>query len=240
MSDPDGRPSRLGWKVHGGILALGLALGAPVAILDFTLLGPSHGGWISLDFRGLLIGAYAILWLTESVLATLVVAVFRGRSALVTLGAHGAAVAAMIIAGGVWLVLDHRADQQALDEAEVDRAEVWARAPNELTVVAWHRLPDADPAAIEITLRANAAGELGAEYARRPDAYLEPYAGRHMRAGEEVTLTLEVEEYAAGGDGDYVFVEWGTGGWNVPLRFCRPACSAEYEVIMRDLPPPTE
>jgi hypothetical protein len=44
---------------------------APVALLDRWLLAPTGGNWISLDFRGLLIAAYAI-WLTFHVVATTV------------------------------------------------------------------------------------------------------------------------------------------------------------------------
>lgn len=46
------------WPTHGKIL-LGLLAGSLLVLAaDLALLGPSHGGWINLDFRGLLIGGY--------------------------------------------------------------------------------------------------------------------------------------------------------------------------------------
>lgn len=223
--------------MHGAILIVGVLLALPVAIADVLLLSPTPGGFISLDFRGLLIGAYGVLWLVESLLATLGVAILRGRSAIGTIGAHAAAFA--VLAGGAaawWMVIEWQ-DHRALDELNRLEEAAWADARDDLAVVRWSRVGDG----ARVTIRANEPGELGVEYARRPDAYVSPYPEHAIAAGREITLDLEVDDYASGGDGDYFFVAWATDAFRIPFRFCRPACQREPgddDPVLIALPPP--
>lgn len=93
-----------GWKVHAVLLGIGAFLALPILALDLLFLGPSGGGWISLDFRGFAIGAYLVLWLSESLLATIVVAIGRGRSVGLTIVAHVlASIAVVLVLAGLWV-----------------------------------------------------------------------------------------------------------------------------------------
>jgi len=236
VSDVDAKLES-GWKVHAGIVLLGVALAVPVAILDLTFLGPSHGGWISLDFRGWLIGLYGAVWFVETLLSTLIVAVLRGRSGLVAISAHGAAIALMGLAGVATVAVVRNAEHEHNLELAREHDEAWALARTSLSVVSWHHVPEAEPPAIEVTFRASSPGRLGAEYVRSSEAYASPYAQHDIEAEEELTLTLPVDleeeqddnRYDAdvGVAGDYIRVEWAIEGYNVPLRFCRPACLPE-------------
>lgn len=44
------------------MLGAALSLVIPVWLVDRTVLAPSGGDWISLDFRGLFVIAYLLLW----------------------------------------------------------------------------------------------------------------------------------------------------------------------------------
>ncbi len=57
-------------KRHFGVLAALLLLVVPVWQVDRTVLAPTGGDWISLDFRGLLVIAYLLLWALFALVST--------------------------------------------------------------------------------------------------------------------------------------------------------------------------
>jgi len=59
------------WEQHFRLCAILLFLIIPIAIADFVLLKGKGGGWISLDFSGILTGAYAIAVVIHIVISTL-------------------------------------------------------------------------------------------------------------------------------------------------------------------------
>ena len=86
------------WWTVGALLALGL----PVLAIDLALLGPHPGGWISLDLRGLLVGAWLALVLVDAAVTSVLVGVTRGRAVvrlhLLVLGASLAVGALALLA----------------------------------------------------------------------------------------------------------------------------------------------
>ena len=70
------------WRKHLIIcLVLGL-LAIPIYFLDRTLLGPSGGNWITLDFRGLIFWTYIILVAIQVAVSSVAVLLFPKAGAL--------------------------------------------------------------------------------------------------------------------------------------------------------------
>ncbi len=211
------------------IALAGLALLVPVVAVDLTFFGPSHGGWIALDFRGLLIGAYVIAVGTELALSSLALALFARRDAAVVL-AHGLALVVMASACGLYWFVEERRDEAAYEEAERIYEAARRAAPDEVAIVRWRRLQDTEPAAIELTVRAAVSGRFSAGYVQQAVTYVYLSESATLSAGQEVTLTLSVDRdverdlEGAADRGDYVHAAWTSDGPRIPMRFCRPAC----------------
>ena len=67
------------WRKHVLILAVLVATMVPVAIVDQRVLAPGGGDWISLDFRGLFLGAYAIWLLVHASVTSVAIARLRPK-----------------------------------------------------------------------------------------------------------------------------------------------------------------
>jgi hypothetical protein len=88
------------WEYHTRLCALFLFLAIPIAIADFVLLKDKGGGWISLDFRGILTGGYMIIVFLHIVISTLTlkytswqsVGMVHGLSVIVSIGLFCAGV----------------------------------------------------------------------------------------------------------------------------------------------------
>lgn len=126
------------WRRHAYVVVAALVSAGFVALADRTLLAPSHGGWISLDLRGLLLAAYGVAAATYLTLATLGVAVGlrRGWHPLTPYLGSLAVMLALAGAGFAWSTWDaHRATGRALE------AQTAANHTVQLTRVDW---PTAD------------------------------------------------------------------------------------------------
>lgn len=61
---------------HTRLCVILLLLSIPIAIADFILLKDKGGGWISLDFRGILTGAYLIVMVLHIMISTIMIKYF--------------------------------------------------------------------------------------------------------------------------------------------------------------------
>jgi len=98
------------WRKHLIIcLVLGL-LAIPIYFLDRTLLGPSGGNWITLDFRGLIFWTYIILVAIQVALSSVAVLLFPKVETLrIHLGSMVLAVVLLITGVTVYGKLRHLA-----------------------------------------------------------------------------------------------------------------------------------
>ncbi len=233
-----------GWRPHAVFVMLGAALALPVLGLDLAFLGPSHGGWISLDFRGWLIGAYLAFWMSETVLSTLLVALGRARSAGVVIGAHLAAVALIVLAVIAVVLVVQRRDEAEAAEIDAQIAELTERAADQVRVVAWHRVGEGESLRPVLTFESSASGDLYVNGFGAPDLPNVSYTSNRvaLTAGErrEVTLEPGAERYDDDPPGEArLAASWTTGDLTVELTFCHPACLPDelgYRVVL-ELPP---
>lgn len=68
------------WRHQLRILAVLAVLAVPVAAADYLLLAPGRGGWISLNFRGLGIGAYGLYLVVHALVALSIALVVHRRT----------------------------------------------------------------------------------------------------------------------------------------------------------------
>jgi hypothetical protein len=68
------RPKSRAWALHRRALVAVALLVLPVAWIDRTYLGPSPGAWISLDLRGVLIGAFVVYFVVHVAITSSLVA----------------------------------------------------------------------------------------------------------------------------------------------------------------------
>jgi hypothetical protein len=62
------------WALHRRALLAVATLVLPITWIDRTYLGPSPGAWISLDLRGILIGAFVVYFAVHAIITSSLVA----------------------------------------------------------------------------------------------------------------------------------------------------------------------
>ena len=144
------------WRRHWIIcLCLGL-LTIPIYFLDQALFAGSGGGWISLDFRGLLFRSY-LLWLgIEILLSSIAIQLFHKAGALlIHLGSMVLSVILLVAAVTGYSQLR----RQAVSEEQ--KAFMESRRPlaNIIELKNWWYLPDeANPTEIDVNVVVHDAG----------------------------------------------------------------------------------
>ena len=242
--------SRPGWALHAKLVGVGATLIVPIVALDLACLGPATGGFIQLDFRGFLIGAYLALFVTHSLLATAFVALGRGRSWGAALAGHGASIAAMVVAGTVWMAWSAAESDAYYEQAERERARAIERAPRELALLEWSYDAHHDPPRVELTVEARAAGrvELESAFVGGVSGRFYEYDGHQVAAGERVSFSARHSDSGDEPTRDLVELRWiGEGSESeVSIAFCHPGCPAQdepsvdgiYADVRREMPSP--
>lgn len=235
-----------GWKVHAVLLGIGAFLALPILALDLMFLGPTGSGWIDLDFRGFAIGGYLVLWLSESLLATIVVAIGRGRSVGLTIVAHVlASIAVVLVLAGLWVADEVSSEARYRDHiADVARQREVART--ELRVVSWGPVAGSDPPRVRVTVESTVPGEVTIEAVESPSVPARGYQSDLVELAAGSPSVVEIESYSDREPGpagrDRIRLRWTASARAYPiyLEACRPLCvpgSEMYDEAATDLPP---
>jgi hypothetical protein len=119
-----------------------LLIAIPIALADFLLL-KSKGDWISLDFRGVLIGAYLMVLVNHFVLSSVALKYFPEQG-LWTLHGMSALASIMMFSAGVFVYFkwhDHR-EAARYEETRARRAKL----VDVITLNSWRFLPNPENA----------------------------------------------------------------------------------------------
>ncbi|HZY82498.1 MAG TPA: hypothetical protein VFE50_23390 [Cyclobacteriaceae bacterium] len=116
----------------------------PIAILDFLLLGKnSSGGWISLDLTGLFMTAYALFAVTEIIISSIAVAIFRNTNMWAIHILSSAAAVVLLTAGGYAYSDYQDSASRARYDEERETRKLYA---NVITLDSWSFFPNPDSA----------------------------------------------------------------------------------------------
>jgi hypothetical protein len=131
-------------------------LAIPIAIVDYNLLKPGSGGWISLNFRGYLIGAYAILLLIHFLISSFGVKLFSANSLwMIHGGSFIVSVAILSIGVTLYITTLKKMDRQRYEASQAKRQLL----VNVLELNEWSYLPNAETATeILVTVTSRESG----------------------------------------------------------------------------------
>jgi hypothetical protein len=224
------------WRKHLIIcLVLGL-LAIPIYFLDRTLLGPSGGNWITLDFRGLIFWTYIILVAIQVALSSVAVLLFPKVETLrIHLGSMVLAVVLLITGVTVYGKLRHLAisndyrTMMASRRSLVDVIELkrwWyvpdETAPKEIDVrVVVHEAgrfagnvigEQRDPSGSSTTIFQSNNGPESQRQVRSGEAFIYPFPLKFLNTGhaDDVRITLYLFKAPGGpaaGDISKVFMK---------------------------------
>ena len=224
------------WRKHLIIcLVLGL-LAIPIYFLDRTLLGPSGGNWITLDFRGLIFWTYIILVAIQVALSSVAVLLFPKVETLrIHLGSMVLAVVLLVTGVTVYGKLRHLAisndyrTMMASRRSLVDVIELkrwWyvpdETAPKEIDVrVVVHEAgrfagnvigEQKDPSGSSTTIFQSNNGPESQRQVRSGEAFIYPFPLKFLNTGhaDDVRITLYLFKAPGGpaaGDISKVFMK---------------------------------
>jgi hypothetical protein len=140
------------WEIHIRICVALLLIAIPVALADFFLLKSKGGDWISLDFRGVLIGAYCIVLAIHLGLSSTAVKIYPQQS-LWTLHGMSAMASIIVFSAGVF-TFHKRSKKRDSVRYEQFRARR-ARLADVITLNDWRFLPspeDANEIIVSVTV----------------------------------------------------------------------------------------
>jgi hypothetical protein len=131
------------WESHIRLCAVLFLLAIPIAIADYVLLKSKGGGWISLDFRGILTGAYLIVVVIHLGLSSIALKSFPQYGFWFL---HGSSAVASIIvfSAGAFTIfqLKDRKDRIRYEETSAARATL----AKVITLDGWTFSPDPENA----------------------------------------------------------------------------------------------
>ena len=143
------------WSRQIRLLIILALLAIPIGLADYALLGPSGGGWISLDFRGLLIGAYLLFLLVHTAVSSLGLKVFHQRFWTTQLFSAVASLVLLIAGVSLYYQMEDRQSRVRYEQQRAERAKRY----NVLQLEAWHFKPDRENATtIEVVVRTSESG----------------------------------------------------------------------------------
>jgi hypothetical protein len=201
------------WRRHLIILAVLAAAMVPIALLDREIMGPGQGDWISLDFRGLLIGAYAIGLGIHSAVTSAAIAFWKPRR-IIGLHLGGAVVSAALFAAGltVYFSLSERADAAA-SRKEYDARLAFSKS---VTLEQWSIVGSPEPREVLLRVFATSDGDFAMRVSAETSAGVTVVSGdlerRPVTAGERLDPRVSLTR---SGEGE-------VHSWELHLMFFRP------------------
>ena len=191
------------WRSHLIIcLVLGL-LAIPAYLLDLAFAGTGGGGnWITLSFRGLIIGAYGMWFVIQFVLTTVAILVFQRSGAMrIHLCAVIPSVLLLVVGTLAYLKLDDRAQANQVRAMQQRRKLL----TNVIELKEWSYFPDdIHPTEIRVNVLVHAAGRFaGNVHGQTSDAagssrpvfqsVNDPSSQRPVRKDEAFTVVFPLE-----------------------------------------------
>ena len=200
------------WRKHLIICLVVLLLAIPIYFLDRVLLSGGGGGWIALDFRGLIFWTYVTLVAINIVLSSVAVLLFPKAGAL-RIHLSSIVLSAILLVTGVAVYGKVR----RLAMANEYRTKMTNRRPlmNVLELKEWWYVPDENhPTEIRVRVVTHQpgrfAGNVTAEQTNSSGSSTtifqsvnEPDSQRQVRSGEDFTYEFPLE-YLNAGRGDDV------------------------------------
>lgn len=141
------------WESHIRVCAVLLFLILPIALADYALLKGKSGGWISLDFSGIVTGAYVIVLALHIAISTLALRLIPSQGMWVVHSISAAIAFVLFCAGayGYFTWNDHR-DRKQYETSRAARAILF----DVLTLNEWRYSPDRQNATeiiVSVTVR---------------------------------------------------------------------------------------
>jgi hypothetical protein len=238
------------WESHIRLCMVLLLLAIPVAIADFFVLKDKGGGWISLDFRGILTGAYLIIAGIHVVMSSAAVKFFP-QQALWSLHALSAPLSVIVFSAGVYVYgqwHNHR-DWVQYEKTRASRSKL----ANVVALNGWKFSPDQENATeIIVSVSVSESGRFACSaHGRDADEYSEWYLysdgvkQRQVEKGEKFTHTLPLKRSRPGIPEVieitlYLFADsTGSAGTNVTKVFTpQPSRDDDGHFFYGVLPPP--
>jgi hypothetical protein len=234
-------------------VCIGLAIAAiPVAMFDVLMLGRGSGGWISLDFTGILIGAYLLFLPLHFIVSTIGVNLFP-KANLWMIHLPSAVIAILLFSGGVYgyTELEDNNNTRRYEEEQASRK----LFQNVITLNHWGFSPNADSAtniSISVTMSESgrfAVGATGRDAGDYGEWYFksENEEQRTVAKGEHFDFNIPLKRYRDGVPKNieitlYLFADsTGSAGTNVIKIFQSTPVARQFdnEYFYGALPKPT-
>lgn len=240
------------WEYHIRLCFILLFLTIPIAIADFVLLKDKGGGWISLDFRGILTGAYLIVVVLHIIISTLTlkytswqhVAMVHSFSAVFSIG--------LFCAGAYgYFAWQKSLDRRQYEQTRATRAKLF----HVLSLKEWWYSPDSkNPTEIIVSVSVSESGR----FSGNANGYGEGEYGemhfhsdkvqqRHVKKGEHFTHAIPITWVKEGMPSMieitlYLFADsTGSAGQNVIKVFTpQPTREDDGHNFYDVLPPPNQ
>jgi hypothetical protein len=239
------------WKQHLVICVALALLAIPLYVADYLLLRGGGGGWISLDFRGLIIVPYLAFLVLHVALSSLALAVFPAARLLPLHLVSGAASIGLLVVG----FLSYSAYESAQSAAAYKkRMEIVEQLRKVIELREWWYAPnDETPTEIHLRVKVNEAGRFsGNAQGRAAGDYgemifnTERTPQRQAVKGEEFVMVFPLNHLKAGKAESvsislYLFKDDnGTAPENVSVVFeDNPATGYDGHFIYKQIPPRT-
>lgn len=131
------------WESHLRFCAVLMLIAIPIALADFLLLKGKGGNWISLDFRGVLIGAYLIVLVIHVGLSSLAIKYFP-QQGLGIIHGMSALASIMVFSAGVFVYFKWHDQREAARHKEISDSR--AKLVDVITLNDWRFLPNPENA----------------------------------------------------------------------------------------------
>ncbi len=186
---------------HFTLLAVLLGFTLPLYALDHYLLKPS-GGFLPIDFRGLLVKGYLLWLVVHALLSSAALLLLKHKPLLLAHGISALLAVVLLITG--FKAYDHLAHQKQ-QEARAEMLEQRKALVDIITLKQWRYLPDAtNPEAIEAVVMVSKPGRFAAHVTARSGdtADVQIFSGElkpqlELKEAQTLTLTLPLTFYGA-------------------------------------------
>lgn len=191
------------WKKHLTISGILIALALPIYFIDQEILQAAHGGFISLDLRGVLIWSYLLILAIHLLLSSAIL-FFRKNPSVSAVYVLTIPASVIFLAIGFY---GYAAYDEVTEHYEQE-ARLKARKGqyDAIQLKKWWYEPDAEnPQSVHIVMTFKKGGRFSARMDAREKGYYgkQIFAGdmeqqRHVIAGETFTATLKLSHYNVG------------------------------------------
>lgn len=239
------------WKQHISICAVLVLLAIPLYIADRYLLKPGGGGWISLDFTGLIVIPYVVFVAVHIVISSLALSQFP-TTRMLPLHLLSGVISIALLAAGFFAYIEY---DRARDRANYERRmETVQQLRNAIDLREWWYEPNAEaPTAIHVRVKVSESGRVSGNVDGRTKGndgemiFSTQKSPQHQaNKGEEFSLVFPLN-FLKEGKADSVSItlylfkdQTGTAAENVTIIFeDNPSTDYDGHFLYKQIPPPT-